>query len=162
NLPRITSSEITYQPFCRDGRRLLGLLAASPPLALSGCAEAEPPPPSPTRTTPAQARPGFSTSEEPTRYEDITTYNNFFEFGTNKDDPSRAAKTLRTSPWSVAVDGECAKPGTIGLEDLLRGIAAEERIYRLRCVEGWSMVIPWTGVPLGEVLKRFEPTSKAK
>src|SRR5690606_11737508 len=162
NLPRIPASEITDEAVYRDRRRLLGMLAASPLLGLSGCAEAEPPPPPPTRTTPAQARAGFSTSEEPTRYEDITTYNNFYEFGTNKDDPSRAAKTLRTSPWSVAVDGECAKPGTIGLEDLLKGMTPEERIYRLRCVEGWSMVIPWTGVPLAEVLKRFEPTSKAK
>src|SRR5690606_41715532 len=129
-LARIPASEITDAAVYRDRRQLLGMLAASPLLGLSGCAEAEPPPPPPTRTTPAQARAGFSTSEEPTRYEDITTYNNFYEFGTNKDDPSRAAKTVRTAPWSVAVDGECAKPGTIGLEDLLRGIAAEGRVDR--------------------------------
>ena len=162
SLPRIPASEITDEAVYRDRRRLLGMLAASPVLGLAGCAEAEPPPPPRARTSTAQARAGFSTDEEPTRYEDATTYNNFYEFGTNKDDPSRAPRTLRTSPWSVLVDGECARPGTIGLEDLLRGIAVEERIYRLRCVEGWSMVIPWNGVPLADVLRRFEPTSKAK
>src|SRR3546814_5750370 len=70
--------------------------------------------------------------------------------------------TLRTSPWAVAVGGECAKPDTIALDDLLKGLVPEERVYRMRCVEGWSMVIPWLGVPLGEVLKKFEPTSKAR
>ena len=162
-LPRIPASEITGESVYRDRRRLLAALAASPVLAgLSGCAEAEPPPPPKTAISAADAAAGFRTGEEQTRYEDITTYNNFYEFGTDKGDPSRAAKTLRTSPWSVAVDGECAKPGTLGLEDLLRGLAPQERIYRLRCVEGWSMVIPWLGVPLGEVLRRFEPTSKAR
>ena len=162
-VPRIPASQITGESVYRDRRRLLAALAASPMLAgLSGCAEAEPPPPPKTAISAADAAAGFRTGEELTRYEDITTYNNFYEFGTDKGDPSRAAKTLRTSPWSVAVDGECAKPGTLGLEDLLRGLAPQERIYRLRCVEGWSMVIPWLGVPLGEVLRRFEPTSKAR
>src|SRR5690606_13518054 len=162
SLPRIRASEITSEAVYRDRRRLLGALAAGPLLGLAGCAEAEPPPPAKARISVAQARAGFSTAEEQTSYRDITTYNNFYEFGTGKSDPSTAPRTLRTSPWSVAVDGECARPGTIGIEDLLRGITAEERIYRLRCVEGWSMVIPWTGVPLAEVLRRFEPGSKAK
>ena len=163
HLLRIPAADITDEAVYRDRRRLLAALAASPMLAgLSGCAEAEPPPPPKTAISAADAAAGFRTGEEQTRYEDITTYNNFYEFGTDKGDPSRAAKTLRTSPWSVAVDGECAKPGTLGLEDLLRGLAPQERIYRLRCVEGWSMVIPWLGVPLGEVLRRFEPTSKAR
>jgi methionine sulfoxide reductase catalytic subunit len=159
---RIPESEITDEAVYRDRRRLLALLAATPALGLAGCAEAEPPPPSTAPVTPAQARSGFRTDEPLTRYEDITSYNNFYEFGTGKADPSRAAKTLRTTPWSVEVAGECAKPGRIALEDLLRGISSEERIYRLRCVEGWSMVIPWTGVPLAAVLRRFEPTAKAK
>ena len=158
----IAASEITDEAVYRDRRRLLGMFAATPLLGLAACAAAEPPPPATARVSVAQARAGFSTAEEQTSYGDITTYNNFYEFGTGKSDPSSAPRTLRTSPWSVAVDGECARPGSIGLEDLLRGIVAEERIYRLRCVEGWSMVIPWTGVPLGEVLRRFEPTSKAK
>ena len=105
---------------------------------------------------------GALTMEKPTPYADVSSYNNFYEFGTDKADPARAANTLRTSPWNVAVSGECAKPGTVGLEDLLKAATPEERIYRLRCVEGWSMVIPWQGVPLSAVLKRFEPTSKAK
>ena len=130
-------------------------------LSLAGCADAEVPP-SAVVITPEQAKSGFRTGEPLTRYEDVTGYNNFYEFGTDKADPSRAKKTLRTSPWNVAVSGECARPGNVTLEDLLEGLTPEERIYRLRCVEGWSMVIPWLGVPLAAVLRRFEPTSKAK
>jgi methionine sulfoxide reductase catalytic subunit len=160
---RIPARELTDEAVYRDRRRLLAALAAGPAIgALAGCAEAQPPPPPSAPATPAQARSGFRTDEPLTRYEDVTTYNNFYEFGTGKADPSRAAKTLKTSPWSVVVDGECAKPGTLALEDLVRGLAPEERVYRLRCVEGWSMVIPWLGVPLGNVLRRFGPTSKAK
>ena len=159
---RIPASEITDEAVYRDRRRLLAALTASPALALAGCAEAEPPPPPKVTVTPAQARSGFRTTEELTRYEDVTTYNNFYEFGTGKADPSRAAKTLRTKPWAVTVEGECEKPGTLDLTELIKGLVPEERVYRLRCVEGWSMVIPWQGVPLGAVLKRFAPTSKAK
>ncbi len=159
---RIPAAEITDEAVYRDRRRLLGLLAASPALALSGCAEAEPPPPPKSAATPAQLKSGFRTDEERTRYEDVTSYNNFYEFGTGKADPSQAAKTLRTRPWRIAVTGECAKPGTLELADLLKGLTPEERVYRLRCVEGWSMVIPWLGVPLAAVLKRFQPTANAK
>ncbi|WP_369916478.1 protein-methionine-sulfoxide reductase catalytic subunit MsrP [Xanthomonas sp. NCPPB 3005] len=158
----IPSREITDEAVYRDRRRLLQALALAPAMGLVGCAEAEPPAPPKTVVTPEQARSGFRTSEEPTRYEDVTSYNNFYEFGTDKTDPSKAAKTLRTAPWSVKVSGECEKPGTLALDDLLKGNSPEERIYRLRCVEGWSMVIPWLGVPLAAVLKRFAPTSKAK
>ena len=92
----------------------------------------------------------------------MTTYNNFYEFGSGKSDPSQAPRTLRTSPWQVEVGGECTRPGVVDFDGLLQGLLPEERIYRLRCVEGWSMVIPWLGVPLASVLRRFEPTSKAK
>ena len=161
--PFIPAREIADEAVYRDRRRLLAAFAASPLLAtLPGCAEAEPPPPPKVAISVADAKAGFRTDEVQTRYEDITSYNNFYEFGTDKGDPSRAAKTLRTSPWTVAVDGECTIPGRIGLEDLVRGLAPQERVYRLRCVEGWSMVIPWLGMPLGEALKRFEPTSRAK
>jgi sulfoxide reductase catalytic subunit YedY len=103
-----------------------------------------------------------STTEKPNTFEEITGYNNFYEFGTDKGDPARYAHTLKTRPWSVQVSGEAAKTGTFTLEDILKPHALEERIYRLRCVEAWSMVIPWVGFPLGDLLKRFEPTSNAK
>ena len=127
-----------------------------------GPAAAKPPagPRTLTNVVPAPER--FRTAEELTPYEDAAGYNNFYEFGTDKRDPARNAKGFRTEPWSVVVDGEVGKPGKIGLEDLLAPHALEERIYRLRCVEAWSMVIPWIGIPLGDILKRFDPTSKAK
>jgi len=100
--------------------------------------------------------------EKPTPKWDATHYNNFYELGTSKEDPARNAGSLRTEPWSVVIDGEVTKPGRIPLEELLRPYPLEERIYRLRCVEAWSMVIPWIGIPLGPVLQRFEPTSKAR
>jgi methionine sulfoxide reductase catalytic subunit len=103
-----------------------------------------------------------STNEPVNSYEDITTYNNFYEFGTGKSDPSNNASTLKTKPWSVEVTGEAGKLGTYTLEDVLAPHALEDRIYRLRCVEAWSIVVPWVGFPLGDLLKRFEPTSKAK
>lgn len=104
----------------------------------------------------------FSTSEKINSYKDITTYNNFYEFGTDKGDPARYAKNFKTDPWSVTVSGLCEKPGTYALEDLLRGQTIEERIYRLRCVEAWSMVIPWLGIPLAKILDIFQPLSSAK
>jgi sulfoxide reductase catalytic subunit YedY len=105
--------------------------------------------------------PGLTT-EKVNTYEDITTYNNYYEFGTGKDDPAANAHTLKPSPWSVQVTGAAAKTGTYTLEDILKPHALEERIYRHRCVEAWSMVVPWVGFPLGDLLKRFEPTSQAK
>jgi len=104
----------------------------------------------------------YSTDEELTSWESITTYNNFYEFGTDKSDPSTYAGTLKTRPWTVAVDGEVAKPGIHDIDDILKAHPLEERIYRLRCVEAWSMVVPWIGIPLGDFIKRVEPTGKAK
>ncbi len=104
----------------------------------------------------------LSTDEPPNAWQDATTYNNFYELGTDKGDPRRNAGWLKVEPWKVAIDGEVGRPGTLGLEDLLRPHPLEERIYRLRCVEAWSMVIPWVGFPLSDLLKRFEPTSRAK
>jgi methionine sulfoxide reductase catalytic subunit len=102
-----------------------------------------------------------ATDEPLNSFEEITGYNNFYEFGMGKNDPQRYAGMMKTSPWTVKIDGHCNKPADYHLEDLIKPIALEERIYRLRCVEAWSMVIPWIGVPLGEVIKRAEPTSKA-
>lgn len=104
----------------------------------------------------------YDPGEPNTPYKDVTSYNNFYEFGTDKESPARLAKGLRTMPWSVTVAGECGRPGNYAFEDIVKPHVLEERIYRLRCVEGWSMVIPWVGIPLASVLKRFEPNSRAK
>ena len=100
--------------------------------------------------------------EELTEYGPITQYNNFYEFGTGKTDPSRKSKNFKPRPWSIAVDGAVEKPGVYDLEDFLKPHPLEERVYRLRCVEAWSMVIPWVGIPLADVIKRFGPTGDAK
>jgi sulfoxide reductase catalytic subunit YedY len=100
--------------------------------------------------------------EKLTPFEDVTSYNNFYEFGVDKDDPARNSGKFKPKPWSVQVDGRCAKPGTYTLEDILKPHPLEERVYRMRCVEAWSMVIPWVGFPLGDLLKRFEPDGNAK
>ncbi|MFS2125330.1 protein-methionine-sulfoxide reductase catalytic subunit MsrP [Pseudomonas sp. Pseusp97] len=97
-----------------------------------------------------------------TPFKDATTYNNFYEFGPDKGDPAANAGALKTEPWSVVIDGEVGKPGKYALEDFIKPYQLEERIYRLRCVEAWSMVIPWIGFPISELIKRVEPTSKAK
>lgn len=104
----------------------------------------------------------FSTDETQTKKEDALSYNNFYEFGANKDDPAANAGSLKTTPWSVKVDGLVAKPATYALEDILKPVALEERTYRLRCVEGWSMVIPWIGFPLADLIARVEPLGSAK
>ena len=107
-------------------------------------------------------RPGEPIDEALTPEDIATRYNNFYEFGTDKSDPAAHAHKMTTDPWSVEVTGEVAKPGTVALEDLIGGIDLEERIYRLRCVEAWSMVIPWIGFPIKKVLERFEPLGSAK
>ncbi|MEY4642726.1 MAG: hypothetical protein RLZZ227_2720 [Pseudomonadota bacterium] len=104
----------------------------------------------------------FNTSEKLTPIADVTSYNNFYEFGTDKRDPSTNANSFRIDPWSVEVTGEVGKPGTYSLEDILKPHTLEERVYRLRCVEAWSMVIPWVGFPLADLIARFEPTGNAK
>ena len=103
-----------------------------------------------------------ASQEKLTPYEDVTTYNNFYEFGTGKDDPSKNAHTLRTRPWSIAVEGHVSKPAVYDLEDFVRPYTLEDRVYRLRCVEAWSMVIPWRGFELRKLIERVQPTSKAK
>lgn len=105
---------------------------------------------------------GFSTTEKPTSKEDITTYNNFYEFGVDKGDPAENSGKFKPRPWTVRIDGECEAPRTVGIEDLIGKNKLEERIYRMRCVEGWSMVIPWVGFPLKDLLASVKPTSKAK
>jgi sulfoxide reductase catalytic subunit YedY len=104
----------------------------------------------------------YSTDQPPNSWSDVTTYNNYYEFGTGKEDPSRNAGDFNPRPWSVVVKGKCDKPGSYNYEDLVSPHTLEERIYRLRCVEAWSMVVPWVGIPLASIIKQFEPNSGAK
>lgn len=104
----------------------------------------------------------LSTDEKPTAYESITSYGNFYEFGPNKDSPLKNAQRLRTRPWTIQIEGEVKRPQTVAIDDLLKWAPLEERIYRLRCVEGWSMVVPWVGFSLAEVIRRAEITGNAK
>ncbi len=104
----------------------------------------------------------FSTDEKPNSYEDITTYNNYYEFGTGKDDPFQNAQEFKARPWKITVDGEAERTGTFDFDDFIKPFDLEERIYRLRCVEAWSMVVPWVGISLAAVVKSLEPTSRAK
>jgi sulfoxide reductase catalytic subunit YedY len=148
-------SEITPLDVYLDRRRLLaGLVGGMLGLAAPSAVQA-----SQLRYT-KNAR--FSTPEAANSFEDITTYNNFYEFGTSKEDPARLGGAFRPAPWSVTIAGEAEVTGKFTLEDILKPHPLEERIYRLRCVEAWSMVIPWIGIPLGDLLKRFRPTSRAK
>ncbi len=167
----IPSREITDEKLYLDRRAFLrGTAAASVGVAVGGCfpsEESEAASSSAATGLPAElaAKPAprhYRTEEPLTPWEAATTYNNYYEFGTGKSDPAENAHTLVPKPWSVAIEGEVAKPGVMSLEDLVKPHALEERIYRHRCVEAWSMVIPWIGIPLGEILKRVEPTSKAR
>jgi sulfoxide reductase catalytic subunit YedY len=161
---RIRPSEVTPEPVYRARRSFLaGLAGAGAAAALAPAALAEQVMNvSLVERLQFQRNARFSTSEPANSLADITSYNNFYEFGTGKDDPARHAGSLRPKSWSVVVDGECQNQGRYALEDLLKAHALEERIYRLRCVEAWSMVIPWIGFPLGALLQRFRPTSRAK
>ena len=153
--PDIATSEITDETLYRERRKFLagtaGLISA-------------------TLLPPAEAAPAFpnlrksplSASEPMNSRADITTYNNFYEFGTDKDEPAKNAHTLVTRPWTVRIDGEVKKPLTVDVDTLMKWSPPEERIYRMRCVEAWSMVIPWVGLPLAAIVKRAEPTSRAK
>jgi methionine sulfoxide reductase catalytic subunit len=158
----IPPSQITPEAVYRQRRALLtgalagGLMAAAGP-AVRAAADAD------AQGALAYTRnPSYQGPDLPNSYEVITHYNNYYEFGTGKTDPAQYAAALPTRPWSVQIAGEAERCGTYTLEDILKPHALEERIYRLRCVEGWSMVIPWIGFPLRDLLKRFAPTSKAK
>ena len=163
--PDIRSSEITPERVYRNRRQFIqttsgavaGAIAGGTLLGrYDGTAQAQEPIPNLVKSP-------LSTDDEPNSYEDITSYNNFYEFGTAKEDPARYAHEMSIDPWSVRIEGEMNKPaGDVAIEDLLRPHTLEERIYRLRCVEAWSMVVPWVGFPLGDLIKRFEPTSNAK
>jgi sulfoxide reductase catalytic subunit YedY len=182
--PEPPSSEITPEPAYRGRREFLknvGLTAATatvfggsllwlvgnrpppdPPTQDSAvaAAPAEPVGPAPTPAPPAPRT--YDVDEPQTSFQSATTYNNFYEFGLDKDDPARNAHTLRPRPWTISVEGEVGEPRTVDIDTLLGWFPLEERVYRMRCVEAWSMVIPWTGFALGDLIRRLEPTSAAR
>ncbi|QKO22852.1 protein-methionine-sulfoxide reductase catalytic subunit MsrP [Rhodoferax sp. BAB1] len=162
-------SEITPQEVYQDRRQLMRLMAggaAGAVLASWAARDARAQVTRPGKLQPLSSRSsavsGASTMEKVTEYKDASGYNNFYEFGMDKSDPARNAHTLKTTPWTVAIEGLVKKPGNYALEDLLKLSAMEERIYRMRCVEGWSMVIPWVGYSVAELIKKVEPLGSAK
>lgn len=156
----IRSSEITPEPVYRSRRDFMKVAAAGAigavacgPLGEDLSAQA---------TLPNVKPSPLSTNEKPHTWEQLTQYNNFYEFGTNKSDPARYANRLTVKPWTVKIDGHVTKPADYAFEDLVKPHQLEERIYRFRCVEAWSAVIPWVGFPLADLIKRVQPTSRAK
>lgn len=140
----LTAADVTPEPIWMNRRQLIAGGASGLGLAaLAGRAQAQ-------------------SALEPNSWEEITTYNNYYEFGTGKDDPARNAGGLRTDPWTITVDGLVDNPGEYGLSDLIGGLTAEERIYRFRCVEAWSMVVPWNGIELADILNRIGVKSAAR
>jgi methionine sulfoxide reductase catalytic subunit len=159
----VRSSEITPRQVYLDRRRFLAGTAAGAVAALTGIGTAA----AVEGTQPAPRLDGivkgpYAVDEPRTPLEAITRYNNFYEFGTDKEDPARYAGSMKARPWSVAIDGLCAKPGSYDVDEIIKANRLEERVYRLRCVEAWSMVIPWVGIPFADVLKRAEPFGSAK
>jgi len=155
--PDVPAREITDEGLYRNRRAFIRAAAGAvaggvlSPALLAACGRAD-----------GGAAAGAAQQDTPTPFEDVTTYNNFYEFGTGKDDPARYGGSLRPRPWTVAIEGEVGKPGVYDVDELIRLFPPEEHVYRMRCVEAWSMVIPWLGFRLGSLLKRVEPTSSAR
>ena len=152
--PEFRTSEITPEETYVNRREFLG--AAGLGFAAAALTSAVPPAGPPSR------RPAGQQADPPTPYNAITTYNNFYEFGTDKSDPAQNAHTLKPRPWTVRVEGMVNKPGAYDIEDILKWFPAKEYVYRHRCVEAWSMVIPWYGFPLRDFIARFDPSPRAK
>ncbi|HQZ19003.1 MAG TPA: protein-methionine-sulfoxide reductase catalytic subunit MsrP [Vicinamibacteria bacterium] len=152
----VKSSEITPESLYVNRREWLAAAAGAAALsAFAPAARAQDPQ--------AVGKPfGLQPDDKPTPWQDVTTYNNFYEFGTDKSDPAQFATKFKTSPWTITVDGLASKPGKFQLEDFIKPSTVEDRIYRHRCVEAWSMVVPWRGIPLADVIKRAEPMASAK
>ncbi|MDE1180715.1 protein-methionine-sulfoxide reductase catalytic subunit MsrP [Paraburkholderia sp.] len=162
----IARSEITPQPVFENRRRILQAAGAAAMGSLIGASDdalAEmSSPDAKGQKLAARTNPKFVATDKVTPFKDITTYNNFYEFGTDKSDPAQNAGTLRPRPWRINVEGEVKNPKTYDIDDLLKLAPLEERVYRHRCVEGWSMVMPWIGFSLSELIKRAQPTANAK
>ena len=148
------SSEITPEREYLNRRQFLGVVGSIGAITATGAL---------TEAVMGAVHPvGAQQADEVTPEEKVTSYNNYYEFGTDKEDPKANAQQFRTKPWTVKIDGMCRKPGTLALEDLLKPSRIEDRTYRFRCVEAWSAVIPWRGIPLADVIKRANPLSSAK
>lgn len=173
--PRILPSQITSPDVFHGRRSVLAALGLGAASLLTARSPASTPASQPRDAAPASRasrvrvgtprftrNPAYRSSEPLTSFEDVTSYNNFYEFGPDKSDPKARAGSLRPEPWTVEFAGECALRGRLTLEDVLRPHPLEERIYRFRCVEAWSMVVPWLGFPLADLLRRAQPTSRAK
>ncbi len=159
----IKSGEITDQALYLSRRAFMtGSVAGAAALALAPRTARAAAPPAAGQPLAAARNKAFDIPDASTKFQDATTYNNFYEFGVNKEDPAQLAGTLKPRPWKVQVDGLAHKPKTFDVDDILKMAPLEERVYRLRCVEGWSMLIPWIGFPLSVLLKRVEPTGAAK
>lgn len=155
NIPSIPASEITPKSLFEQRRRFIQLAGGVSAAMLSGALLAG-------EKLAASSSSSYGLSDPLTPLKDITRYNNFYEFGTDKESPARLANSLQTRPWTITVEGEVRKVRTFDLDQLLQLAPMEERIYRLRCVEAWSMVVPWLGYPLAELLKQVEPTGDAR
>ena len=160
--PEFRASEITSETNYLNRRRFMRDGAVAAGALLAGSAYGAILPANPQANLADISGSEYSTSEEPNSFEDISTYNNYYEFGTGKADPSRNAQEFETRPWTIEVSGHAELTGTFDLDDVAKPHRLEERIYRMRCVEAWSMVIPWVGIPLADVIRRFRPTSNAK
>ena len=163
----IRSSEITSKSHYLNRRQFMAAAAAAGVGVVAGTnalleAQSGVPAPHGKQLANVKKSPLSLTSEKINSWNEITTYNNYYEFGTDKDSPSKLAGRLKTEPWTVMLDGEVAKKGAMPLDEILKGEALEERVYRMRCVEAWSMVIPWVGFPLANLIKKVQPTAKAK
>lgn len=158
----IRSSEITSETNYLNRRQFLQTSALAGGSLLAGSALGAIVPDSPMAELPGVIAGDYSTTEAPNSVEDIVTYNNYYEFGTDKSDPVNNSQDFKPRPWSIEVDGHADITGTFDIEDFIKPHVLEERIYRMRCVEAWSMVIPWVGIPLVDIIKRFKPTSDAK
>jgi sulfoxide reductase catalytic subunit YedY len=158
------SSEITPQEVYESRRKFIRQMAVGAAVGTSlwEMANREAFAQAPAQKLAGKLNPAYSVMEKQTPFKDASTYNNYYEFGTDKSEPAVNAHTLKTRPWTVSIEGEIKKPMTLDLDSLMKVAPLEERVYRLRCVEGWSMVIPWEGFSLSELIKKVEPTGNAK
>jgi sulfoxide reductase catalytic subunit YedY len=158
------SSEITPQEVVEARRKFIKQMAVGAAIGSSmwEMANREAFAQAPAQKLAAKLNPAYSAIEKQTPFKDASSYNNYYEFGTDKSEPAVNAHTLKTRPWTVAIEGEIKKPMTLDIDSLIKLAPLEERVYRLRCVEGWSMVIPWVGFSLSELIKKVEPTGNAK